>query len=131
MALLAHQQQMFEQEKLCFQACNNCRHAWLPPQSHCPSCLGGDWQWKESRGVAKLVSFVVYHHAFHESVKPEIPYAVGIVELEEGARMISRIDGAQPGVPLDQGFSVGQDLILKWTQRAGATVPLFMSKNFS
>jgi uncharacterized OB-fold protein len=116
MALLAHQQQMFEQEKLCFQACNNCRHAW---------------QWKEARGVAKLVSFVVYHHAFHESVKPEIPYAVGIVELEEGARMISRIDGARPGVPLDQGFSVGQDLILKWTQRAGATVPLFMSKNFS
>lgn len=127
MALLAYQQQMYEQEKLCFQACSNCGHAWLPPQSHCPSCLDADWSWAEAKGTARLESFVVYHHAFHESVKGDLPYAVGIVELEEGPRMICRIAGARPEVPMDQGFEVGQDLSLSWTRREGVSVPLFVS----
>jgi len=77
-----------------FQCCNVCGHAWLPPRSECPGCLGDDWSWKPAGGRARLVSWVVYHIAYHASFAGRLPYTVAVVELEEGPRMFSNIVGA-------------------------------------
>lgn len=74
-----------------FQACG-CGHRWLPPREACPACLRGDqWSWREAGGRARLVSWVVYHTAYHPAFADRVPYNVALVELDEGPRMITNI----------------------------------------
>ncbi len=77
-----------------FQRCAGCSHAWLPPRHECPSCLSADWTWETASGDARLISWVVFHTAFHPAFKDRLPYTVAVVELAEGPRLISNIVGA-------------------------------------
>lgn len=76
---------------LMFQACEPCGHVWLPPRSHCPACLSGRTTWRKAGGGATLISWVVYHIAYHESLKERIPYNVAIAALDEGPRLLTNI----------------------------------------
>lgn len=79
-----------KQGKLLFQFCS-CGHRWLPPRSLCPECLGTDWEWAQSCGQGKIVSWVVYHVAYHPAFRDRIPYNVAIVALREGPQLITNI----------------------------------------
>lgn len=87
--------------RLAYQSCS-CGRRWLPPRAECPSCLGTNWEWAISRGVGRLVSWVVYHVAYHESFADRLPYNVAIVELDEGPRLITNvIDCAETSLRAD------------------------------
>jgi len=77
--------------RLTFQRCRHCHHAWLPVREDCPNCLRADWGWEDASGGAKLISWVVYHTAYDDSVRDRLPYNVAVVELAEGPRLISNI----------------------------------------
>jgi uncharacterized protein len=82
---------MLEEGRFRFQRCARCRNAWLPPREDCPSCWSPEWRWEDASGRGKLVSWVVYHTAFHEAFEKRLPYNVAVVELEEGPRLITNI----------------------------------------
>jgi uncharacterized OB-fold protein len=94
------------QGHLTFQRCRHCRHAWLPARAECPECLRADWAWEEASGRAKLVSWVVYHVAFHEWFRPKLPYNVATVELEEGPRLLGNIVGDTTNLRIDMPLSL-------------------------
>jgi uncharacterized OB-fold protein len=77
--------------RLQFQRCTVCGHAWLPPRAECPACLGDVWTWETATGRGRLVTWVVYHIAYHEAFADRLPYNVAVVELEEGPRLITNI----------------------------------------
>lgn len=77
--------------ELRFQRCANCTHAWLPPRDECPRCLLPDWSYEASAGTGTLVSWVVYHRAFHPYFADKVPYHVAVVELTEGPRLITNL----------------------------------------
>lgn len=79
-----------------FQRCRPCGCAWLPPRSECPGCLRPEWDWEAASGHGELVSWVVYHRAFHPALSDRVPYAVALVELAEGPRMVTSLEGV-PG----------------------------------
>ncbi|MEU4925140.1 OB-fold domain-containing protein [Streptomyces yokosukanensis] len=91
--------------RLLVQRCTDCgtlRHPWLPG---CNACGGPDWDTVEASGAGTVHSYVVMHHppfpAFTESDQgtgTAGPYAVGLVELAEGVRMVSNV----VGVPYDK-----------------------------
>ncbi|MGX9935709.1 Zn-ribbon domain-containing OB-fold protein [Advenella kashmirensis] len=81
------------QGSLTFQSCVRCDHNWLPPSRSCPNCLSTDWLWRKSAGRGKIVSWVVYHIAYHPAFKDRLPYNVAIIELREGPRLISNVLG--------------------------------------
>jgi uncharacterized OB-fold protein len=54
------------------------------------------WEWTPSRGKGKIHSFGVYRRVYQKGFEPEIPYAVALVELEEGPRLVSNIIGCSP-----------------------------------
>ena len=87
----AHHWTALADGRLEFQSCKSCNHAWLPPRTECPRCLGPDWAWQAASGKAKLVSWVVYHHGYHPWFAKKLPYNVAVVELAEGPRLISNI----------------------------------------
>jgi len=98
---------------LMFQRCPHCRHAWLPAREECPSCLRDGAEWEAACGRGRLVSWVVYHIAYHEAFADRLPYNVAVVELEEGPRLITNIvdPDAKGGMAVDRpvALSIGQD----------------------
>ena len=98
----AHYWSELRQGRLVYQRCNTCRHAWLPPRAECPECLAAHWSWENASGRAKLVSWVVYHHAYHPWFAAKLPYNVSVVQLAEGPRMVSNVidTGAKLGIEM-------------------------------
>jgi len=90
-----------DEGRLAFQRCNQCADAWLPPRSECPRCLSSDWHWADASGAATLVSWVVYHHGYHDYYATRLPYNVAVVELAEGPRLISNIVDATGPLAID------------------------------
>jgi len=104
-----------------YQRCLACDNAWLPPRHECPRCLRSDWAWKTATGVARLISWVVYHTAFHPSFKERLPYTVAIVELIEGPRLISNI----VGIDDPEMLTIDQALELWIELEGGVAIPRF------
>jgi uncharacterized OB-fold protein len=80
-----------EQGRLCFQHCRTCANNWLPARTECPRCWSVDWTWEQSAGEGRVVSWVVFHTAFHEAFKSRLPYNVAVVELVEGPRLVTNL----------------------------------------
>ena len=76
--------------KLFFQRCAN-DHRWLPARDFCPQCLSPAAAFVPANGRAKLLSWVIYHTAFHDAFKDRVPYNVALVELEEGPRLMTNV----------------------------------------
>ncbi|MER5773275.1 OB-fold domain-containing protein [Streptomyces sp. NPDC002039] len=74
-------------------ACSTLRFPWLPG---CNACASPDWDAVAASGAGTVFSYVVMHHPPFPAFDP--PYAVALVELAEGVRMISNITG----VPYDK-----------------------------
>lgn len=92
--------QALDEGRLVFQHCRGCDHRWLPPRAECPACLGDAWDWQQASGRGRLMSWVVYHVAYHDSLRDRLPYNVAIVELEEGPRLITCIPDRPDGTGL-------------------------------
>lgn len=76
---------------LVFQKCQRCAHSWLPARAECPNCLHAEWQWTKASGRGRIVSWVVFHHAYHPAFKDRLPYNVALIELDEGPRLLTNI----------------------------------------
>lgn len=79
------------------QRCDACHQFWFPPSHRCIHCLSDAWTWTPVSGRGQVYTFTVFHRAYHRAFTDEIPYAVAVVELEEGPRLISNVVGCAPG----------------------------------
>ncbi|MFD6873302.1 MULTISPECIES: bifunctional MaoC family dehydratase N-terminal/OB-fold nucleic acid binding domain-containing protein [unclassified Streptomyces] len=102
--------------RLLIQRCTGCaalRFPWLPG---CNACAGTEWDTVEASGAGTVFSYVVMHHPPFPAFAP--PYAVALVELAEGVRMVSNITGVphdkvRIGMPVRLEFlRVDEDLEL-------------------
>lgn len=83
--------QALEQDRLTFQRCKACGHAWLPERQACPRCWTLESDREQASGRGRVVSWVIFHTAFHEAFKERLPYNVAIVQLAEGPRLVSNL----------------------------------------
>lgn len=74
--------------ELRLQRCNDCAHIYFPPRPFCPKCASRSTQVICASGKASLYSYVINHRA---PKGWEVPYAIAVVELEEGVRMMTNI----------------------------------------
>jgi uncharacterized OB-fold protein len=79
------------------------------PRSHCPRCLGDDWEWQPVSGRGEVHAFTVDRIGHDPALAPQVPLAIAVVELEEGPRMTANIVGCEPeeirvGQPLEVCF---------------------------
>ncbi|MFE3902661.1 bifunctional MaoC family dehydratase N-terminal/OB-fold nucleic acid binding domain-containing protein [Streptomyces sp. NPDC059153] len=89
------------EHRLLIQRCGECatlRFPWLPG---CNGCGCQEWDTVEASGEGTVFSYVVMHHpsfpAFSTSAEGG-PYAVALIELAEGVRMVGNV----VGVPYDK-----------------------------
>jgi uncharacterized OB-fold protein len=110
-----------QQGQLSFQKCRRCGHNWLPARTECPSCLHADWHWVPASGRAKVVSWVVFHIAYHKAFENRLPYNVAIIELEEGPRLISNV----VGLPDPNALHIEQSVVLRIEREGDFALPRF------
>lgn len=81
--------------KLLIQRCKSCGDLHHPPGPVCPKCHSFDWDTVQASGKGTVYSFVVMHYP---EVPPfDHPNPIGLVELQEGVRVIAQLVGVKPG----------------------------------
>ena len=93
--------------QLLIQHCTSCGTLRHPPLPACGHCGSLDWDTVESSGRGTLYSYVVVHYPQVPSF--EYPLPIGLIELEEGTRLVANLDGMEPdaisiGMPLRARF---------------------------
>ena len=77
-----------KRHELRIQRCDDCAKVYFPPRPFCPACASKNVKVVKASGKAKLHSYVI-HHRKVSGFTP--PYAIAVVELAEGPRMMTNI----------------------------------------
>jgi len=100
--------------ELVAQRCGACQTFRWPPGPGCPNCgdTGSDWVPVKGHGV--VYSWVVVRIPLTDALAEQIPYAVGLIELPEGIRIVSTITEISPediraGMPVRVVFPESSD----------------------
>ena len=75
--------------ELLLQCCDDCAHIYFPPRPFCPTCGSRKVSIKKASGKGTLYSYVINYRPAAPGFTP--PYAIAVVALEEGPRMMSNI----------------------------------------
>jgi len=70
--------------------CTGCGKIVFPPRRICPKCRGKTFSPRNLSREGKILSYTVIHVAA-EPFELQIPFAVGIIETPEGARLTAQI----------------------------------------
>ena len=79
------------QHRLIYQACHGCNTTFAPYQPVCPACWSEDLEDRESTGRGRIYTFSVVHRAPTPAFRPDLPYVVAIVQLDEGFYLTTNI----------------------------------------
>ena len=98
------------------QRCLDCNFIRYPIAPVCPQCLSTRAEWAHLSGRGVVGSWVVFHKAYWPGFKPDLPFVVAQIELEEGPRYTSNLLGIAPadvriGMPVEVVFEAVTDQI--------------------
>lgn len=68
--------------------CKKCGFESFPPRADCAQCLSGDFEFKEISGKGTLLTHTTIHAA-PTGFDDEVPYTIGVVDLEETGRLMA------------------------------------------
>lgn len=74
------------------QRCLSCDDYYFPPRPFCPTCLSADVEWSPVSGRGVLHTYVINHRPASGF---DAPYAIAVVQLDEGPRMMTNIVGVE------------------------------------
>jgi uncharacterized protein len=105
--------------RLSYQVCQTCGQVVFHPRRHCTCCTSGDLEWRDSAGAGTVYTFTVIRQHGHPFFRARIPYVVGLIDLDEGFRMLAEI-AADP-----ETLQVNQRVGVTWEDHADLSVPIF------
>jgi uncharacterized OB-fold protein len=80
-------------DRLLLPRCSNCGYLEWPPEISCPVCKARAFEWSEFAPEGTLWSYAVYYRALDPSFGDDVPYAVGLIELDVGKKMYGIMQG--------------------------------------
>jgi uncharacterized OB-fold protein len=95
-----------QQGKLLAGKCLKCGKIHLPPRPLCDNCYSKEFEWVTVSGKGKLITYTVINIA-PQQFQDLTPYAVGIIQLENGLK----IPGMIQGITQEQ-LKIGMPLLL-------------------
>ena len=104
-----------KERELRLQQCKSCDKIYFLPRAFCPECGSRDVKVVKASGKGRLYSYIINHLP---APGFEGPFAVAVVELEEGPRLMSNIleceqtpEALQLDMPLEVTFEKLSDEI--------------------
>ncbi|QSO49934.1 Zn-ribbon domain-containing OB-fold protein [Alicyclobacillus mengziensis] len=108
-----------QRHELWIQRCDDCEKYIFYPRSICPHCFSTDVSYVKAAGTGVIYSYTVVHRAFGPFAA-EAPFVVGLVDLDEGVRMMARIRGLREEVAIGERVRVAFEYL-----DDGLTLPAF------
>jgi uncharacterized OB-fold protein/acyl dehydratase len=108
-----------ERHELRVQRCGGCETLLMPPGPRCPHCGSFEMSWTVATGRGRLYSFAVPEYP--KVAGFSYPLSVGLVELEEGVRIVANLVGLDP----HRDLRIGMPLELCWLDGAVPPLPQF------
>jgi uncharacterized protein len=76
--------------------CTACERPFWYPREICPGCLGTDIDWRPASGDGEVYAVSVQHRGGPGRNEADGPYAVALIELAEGVRVMTNVVGCPP-----------------------------------
>lgn len=92
--------------ELLLQRCGSCGNHQLYPRPFCTRCENDDVSWTRAAGTGTVYSLTTVHLAVSNALTP--PYDVGLVDLDEGPRLLAVLEG---------GCGIGDTVEVTWRPR--------------
>lgn len=111
-----------QQQQLLLQRCDHCGKTRFPAMPACCYCGRDGHTVIAASGRGSVYSWVVVHYPFNPALAAEVPYAVAVIELEEGCRLAARLDDhrdLRPGIACSVYYVEHAD----WTEARFRRVP--------
>ena len=116
-----HYWQALKEEKLLYQFCNECENAIFFPRVLCPNCFSENLTWHQSIGKGVIYSYTIVHRSGMPGFKMDVPYAVGLITLDEGFNIMANIENTA-GV---HQIAIDQRVVVKFEHKGSNTFPVF------
>lgn len=110
------------ENRLVIRKCKSCSQLHFMPRHLCPHCWSDQLEWVDAKGSGSVHSFTIVHRASDPAFAPLVPYAVALIELDEGPRMMANVVGAGA---LDVQIGDRVQVIFEARGGEGAKVPQF------
>lgn len=107
--------------ELRLQRCTSCDDYYFPPRPFCPTCLSTDVSWQAVSGRATLYTYVINYRPAR-GFEADAPYAIAVVQLDEGPRLMSNIVGIE-NTP--DNLELDMPLRVTFQERGEISVPVF------
>ena len=82
--------------ELRFQRCRACATWRHPPRVRCAQCGSDAVEWALASGRGQVYSWTITHRPIDPGFADELPYAVLVVEMEEGPRLVGNLRDLAP-----------------------------------
>ncbi len=99
--------------------CTSCGKCHFYPRNACPHCWGEEYDWRPAAGTGVVHSFTIVRANPPTAFATMLPYAVAIVDLDEGVRLLTNLIGDFDRV------AIGDKVHVEFVERDGASLPLF------
>ena len=107
--------------ELMLQRCRDCDQPYFYPRPICPACGSTDVEWFTASGRATLYSYVINHRPA-PGFEDDGPYAIAVVQLAEGPRMMTSLIGV-PATP--EALVLDMPLRVMFEPRGEVYLPVF------
>lgn len=112
-------EQFLSKEKLMGSRCTVCGALSVPPRHLCRAGHGPRMQWVQMSGSGRLAAFTCIAigppHMIEEGYDRKNPYCCGVVELDEGPRVVARLEGVNALQP--ESIEIGMPLTVTFLHR--------------
>jgi uncharacterized protein len=71
--------------------CTKTQRAFWPPSSASPFVTAGPVEWREAKPDGTVLAIAVYRRPFYAALAGLMPYAIGLVALDAGPRLLAHI----------------------------------------
>lgn len=100
------------ERRLLLQWCSSCERPVHYPREACPHCLGTDLAFRPASGRGSVHAVTVVPKPGNPTMKGRGPYAVALVQLEEGVRFFTNVVADDPdSVAIDDAVEVAWEAL--------------------
>lgn len=85
--------------KLMASKCKKCGQFSFPPRADCIHCLSDEFEWVECSGKGGLHTYTIIHAA-PTGFDDIAPYILGVLDLDDGGRLMGWIDGPREEIKI-------------------------------
>jgi uncharacterized protein len=108
-------------QRLVLPWCTACDRPHWYPRELCPWCLTDTIEWRPASGTGEVYAVSVQHRPGPMRDAADGPYAVALIDLTEGVRVMSNVVGVEP-----DAVTVGRSVTVQWEPLSdGRHLPLF------